>query len=207
MIKTEIAEILPFVRFPIMNLEFLHSFVVSKGYIFPSFEELSKILRDATAFAQNGSSAQKCSPYSSKFRGGLRIQFFGSQNFKAYADVQDPTVIEAIKKSLKNRGFNQGQEISIQYFHGLQIKGIFNKVDSPVGNTKYYLVYNSSMGGLTIQRYDQQGDMYLQLRQNVDDSWFFKEYDVIAPMILENNNFDERYHNIFHQSEITVKVA
>uniref|UniRef100_A0A914R1U0 BTB domain-containing protein n=1 Tax=Panagrolaimus davidi TaxID=227884 RepID=A0A914R1U0_9BILA len=45
-IKSELTEILPFIRFKKMKLDFLHTFVVKKGFLF-SYDELSEILNVA----------------------------------------------------------------------------------------------------------------------------------------------------------------
>uniref|UniRef100_A0A914PRX8 BTB domain-containing protein n=1 Tax=Panagrolaimus davidi TaxID=227884 RepID=A0A914PRX8_9BILA len=48
-IKAELIEILPFIRFKKMNMNFLHKFVVKRGFLF-SYDELSEILNTAMFF-------------------------------------------------------------------------------------------------------------------------------------------------------------
>uniref|UniRef100_A0A914PB97 Uncharacterized protein n=1 Tax=Panagrolaimus davidi TaxID=227884 RepID=A0A914PB97_9BILA len=45
-IKAELIDILPFIRFKKMNISFLHTFVVKRGFLF-SYDELSDILDNA----------------------------------------------------------------------------------------------------------------------------------------------------------------
>jgi hypothetical protein len=105
-IKFELFEILPYIRFPIMHVDFLHNFVVPKDFLFSSFKEINKILHDANIFAQKGTTSHNTSSFSNRYRGGKRIQFIDGEGCKAYAIIHDHFIIETLQKSFNKMAFD-----------------------------------------------------------------------------------------------------
>jgi hypothetical protein len=105
-IKFELFEILPYIRFPIMHIDFLHNYVVPKDFLFSSFKEINKIIHDANVFAQKGTTSQKISSFSNTYRGGKRIQFIDGEGCKAYAIIHDHFIIETLNRQLNKMAFD-----------------------------------------------------------------------------------------------------
>uniref|UniRef100_A0AC35F9R7 BTB domain-containing protein n=1 Tax=Panagrolaimus sp. PS1159 TaxID=55785 RepID=A0AC35F9R7_9BILA len=190
-IKLKLKDILPFIRFPIMNMDFLLTHVVPKGYLFSSFDELSCVLRDAAGY---GSSAIKYSKYSNKLRQGQLIQFRDSSGYKAFAYLQNRAAINAIQDASKGK------------YHGaLTWDFDVPEIGDDVGDRIYTNVFGSRCYVIwedyrfVLKDYKSTQPFY---RKDFDDElWFFKNFQVLTPLTLGNPNFNLSDHNI------TVKVV
>uniref|UniRef100_A0A914PRE0 BTB domain-containing protein n=1 Tax=Panagrolaimus davidi TaxID=227884 RepID=A0A914PRE0_9BILA len=96
-LKNQLADIIPLIDFSVMNFNFLNNFVVRKGFLFPSYEDLADALcKAATKKQEEKEERQKIVPKRK------RIQITDSRGQKAYADICDPTIITAIETMLES---------------------------------------------------------------------------------------------------------
>uniref|UniRef100_A0A914PZJ7 BACK domain-containing protein n=1 Tax=Panagrolaimus davidi TaxID=227884 RepID=A0A914PZJ7_9BILA len=92
-LKNQLSDVMPFVDFSSMDFDFLNSFVVKKGFLFPSFDALSEALCKAAAMKKRAKEERlKIVPKRK------RIQITNQQGYKAFADICDPAVIDVIEK-------------------------------------------------------------------------------------------------------------
>ena len=188
MIKAELSDILPFIRFPIMSLNYLHLSVgnilkqsrypqksknndkqktlilVPKAQLFSSFEELGKILCDATEFASKGSAAPRTSQYSNKSReckeycsesflirdktffSGHRIHFVDAQNKRAHAFLSDKIIahfLHYVKHAVKGYNYSSGGD-NVCHFNVQMPKLSLNSQIIPGPDPQLYVVQLSS---------------------------------------------------------------
>uniref|UniRef100_A0A914QA96 BACK domain-containing protein n=1 Tax=Panagrolaimus davidi TaxID=227884 RepID=A0A914QA96_9BILA len=167
--KHVIKDILPFIRFPIMSLEYLHHNIVPMGYLF-TYDELSKILIDAAAFSQHGIAPPPVSAYSNKYR-GRRILLTDKNGNEANVYVFDKHIFNGMKiyNGMQSRAtYNNASEWGPWNQQQINTKSSINTIE----NVKYYLVKNYNG--------------YLALKPKTS---ICSGECILAPVIPSNNNF------------------
>uniref|UniRef100_A0AC34FYN8 BTB domain-containing protein n=1 Tax=Panagrolaimus sp. ES5 TaxID=591445 RepID=A0AC34FYN8_9BILA len=138
-LKDKLADMMPLIDFSIMEFNFLNSFVVRKGFLFPSFDALSDALCEAAGKKQRAKEERlKIVP---KRR---RIQITNQNGQKAFADICDPTIIAAIEAMTVH---NQVKSVAREY---CQFNAYLGPPTAP--SPKFCLVRDSS-GYLTLKTY------------------------------------------------------
>jgi hypothetical protein len=180
-------------------------FLVPVGYIFSSFDELSKILRDADAY-QKKNLTTAVSRYPHVPRKCWNLEFTDDCDRKAHAYIHDVSVINALTNKNNNQLFNSYD--SRFYMYG-QNTGYNEcvwqisvsktpKIEVDLEKCKIYLFRNSK-GMLGIKDYSFSNPRENNFNpmfsnrfydfENVDEQ-SSKEPDVIAKVHTKDPNFD-----------------
>uniref|UniRef100_A0AC35FT31 BACK domain-containing protein n=1 Tax=Panagrolaimus sp. PS1159 TaxID=55785 RepID=A0AC35FT31_9BILA len=211
----ELSDILPHIRFPIMNIEFLHSDVVPLGYLFSSFTELSLILRDADVFQKTKTVAQPVSKYLHTFRKSFNLEFTDNKGNVAHAYLQDLEFIERLNNEnrnysrchydlwLSNAFYNgNGVYISNECFWQIDVpNSVKNDVLFDLNLCKIYVIRNNQ-GKLGLKDFSIKSDEISNPRMARMSQRFLRNFDAYAPQNPGRDSFEgETIARVFCENE------
>uniref|UniRef100_A0A914P748 BACK domain-containing protein n=1 Tax=Panagrolaimus davidi TaxID=227884 RepID=A0A914P748_9BILA len=96
-LKKQMKDIIPLIDFSSMDFNFLHNFVVRKGFLFPNFDGLADALCEAAAKKQQAKEERLNIVPERK-----RVEIIDGDGRKAYADICDPLIIAALETMISN---------------------------------------------------------------------------------------------------------
>uniref|UniRef100_A0A914Q928 BACK domain-containing protein n=1 Tax=Panagrolaimus davidi TaxID=227884 RepID=A0A914Q928_9BILA len=202
-LKKQMKDIIPLIDFSSMDFNFLHNFVVRKGFLFPNFDDLADALCEAAAKKQQAKEESLIIVPKRK-----RVEITDGDGRKAYADICDPLIIAALETMISN----ETPQVKPQTrYGGIQWNANIGHEPAKTKNLclfrdpsgylslKYYGPHKTNPSKICFHDYEEDYTYSYEEERSICEGCYLRNQEesveppIIAPVFIESDRFTPDY--------------